>query len=452
MWYNNQQYKNMENGMDKKTIFSSGAVVAFALSIPLVTSCVGLNCCDSSKVRTLSVAEYRDKMAGAWLGQSIGVAYGWPTEFRKNGELFDWDKLPVWKSEMINETFSQDDLYVEMSFLQTLEARGIDVGVREAGIDFANSRYRLWCANANARDNLRRGIAAPSSSHPKNHATTDDIDYQIEADFSGILAPGMPRRVLKLGEQFGRIMNYGDGYYAGVFVGGLYAAAYFESDRVKTVESALRCIPQECLYAKMVRDMLAWYAADPKDWRRAWKLAVDEYGKNKKNQGRISFPAIDAKLNGAMVLLGYLWGDGDIEKTMKISTAGGYDSDCNPSSALGVLGAQIGAKAFGEKYIGKLDRTKKWEFTNYTYDDLLAVCEKLTRQYVVVEGGKIEGSGANERFVIPVREAEITEVLDSFKPGPGGDERLTEEENASILYLPCASQGAQSEKKTKAKK
>ena len=81
------------------------------------------------KTRSISVAEYRDKMAGAWIGQSVGVAYGWPTEFRKNGELFDWDKLPVWKPELINETFSQDDLYVEMTFINTLDTRGVDVGV-----------------------------------------------------------------------------------------------------------------------------------------------------------------------------------------------------------------------------------------------------------------------------------------------------------------------------------
>ena len=200
---------------------------------------------DGVEMRSISVAEYRDKMAGAWIGQSVGVAYGWPTEFKKSGELFDWDVLPVWKPELVNETFNQDDLYVEMTFINTLDKRGIDVDVREAGIDFANSRYRLWCANANARDNLRRGIAAPSSSHPKNHPSPDDIDYQIEADFSGILVPGMPWRAVKFGEQFGRIMNYGDGLYAGEFVGALYATAYFETDRVKTVEAALRCIPAE---------------------------------------------------------------------------------------------------------------------------------------------------------------------------------------------------------------
>ena len=49
-----------------------------------------------------------------------------------------------------------------------------------------------------------------------------------------------------------------------------------------------------------------------------------------------------------MVLLGYLFGEGDMDRTMYISTAGGYDSDCNPSSACGVLGVQLGAKGLGE--------------------------------------------------------------------------------------------------------
>ena len=294
------------------TIRFSTRVALAAVALATIGCTVGCIFVDGVKTRSISVAEYRDKMAGAWIGQSVGVAYGWPTEFKRSGELFDWDALPIWKPELVNETFNQDDLYVEMTFINTLDTRGIDVGVREAGIDFANSRYRLWCANANARDNLRRGIAAPSSSHPKNHPSTDDIDYQIEADFSGILVPGMPWRAVKFGEQFGRIMNYGDGLYAGQFVGALYSIAYFETDRVKTVEAALRCIPAESRYAKMVRDMLAWYAADPKDWRKAWKLAVDAYGRDKgPNMGKVSYAAIDVKINGAMVLLGYLWGDGE---------------------------------------------------------------------------------------------------------------------------------------------
>ncbi|MCQ2389414.1 MAG: ADP-ribosylglycohydrolase family protein [Kiritimatiellae bacterium] len=405
--------------------------------------------CAEAADRKIYVEEYRDRMAGAWLGQSVGVAYGAPTEFRKKGELVTDDMIPAWKPERVNNTFQQDDLYVEMSFLETLEKRGVDVGAREAGIDFANSRYRLWCANSNARNNLRRGIAAPDSSHPKNHPTPDDIDYQIEADFSGILSPGMPARVLKFGQSFGRIMNYGDGVYAGDFMGGMYAAAYFEKDRVKVVEAGLKCIPSESWYAEMVRDMLAWYKEDPKDWKAAWKKAVEKYGTEKSPRlGKVSFAAIDVKINGAMVLLGYLWGDGDVMKTMDVATRGGYDSDCNPSSALGVLGVQLGFKGFGPQYASKLDKKATWEYTPYTWDKLLAVCEKLTRDIVVREGGKIASDEKGEYFLIPEKPAVPGAAVSSAKPEAGGDARLTDAEMAQILYAPCSGQGAPSQRKS----
>lgn len=390
--------------------------------------------------RTITVEEFRDRMEGAWLGQSIGVAYGWPTEFKWNGQLIPDDKLPVWKPGTINETFAQDDLYVEMTFLDTLVRRGAGVSCRAAGIDFANSAYRLWCANYNARKNLRNGIAAPASSHPKYHPTTDDIDYQIEADFSGILAPGLPQAAVDFGETFGRIMNYGDGLYAGQFVGALYAAAYFETDRVKVVEAALAAIPSESRYAEMVRDMLAWYRDDPKDWKGAWRKAVDAWWKNGLD-GHVSNPNINVRVNGAMVLLGFLWGEGDLEKTMRISTAGGFDSDCNPSSACGVLGVMLGAKRIDAKYLAGFDRTKKWEFTDYDWAGLVAASEKVVREVVVKYGGRIEDG----RFVIPEVEVRPSPFFSSAKPGPAPtDAELTPEEAERIRYLSDEGQGRQS--------
>ena len=112
--------------------------------------------------RLISLDEFRDRMKGAWIGQSVGVAYGCPTEFKWKGQLVDEAAMPVWNPSLINETFNQDDLYVEMTFMATMLENGVTVSSREAGIDFANSRYRLWCANHNARNNLRNGIAAPA--------------------------------------------------------------------------------------------------------------------------------------------------------------------------------------------------------------------------------------------------------------------------------------------------
>ena len=418
-----------------------------AIAVVLALCCAGIG---SAAERTMSVAEFRDRMMGAWLGQSVGVAYGWPTEFKCNGTIIPADQMPVWKPELINETFAQDDLYVEMTFIDTLLKRGLGVSTRAAGLDFANSTYRLWCANLNARNNLRNGIAAPASSHPKFHPTTDDIDYQIEADYSGILAPGLPQAAVDFGETFGRIMNYGDGLYAGQFVGALYAEAYFETNRVRLVENALKAIPSESKYAGMVRDMLAWHAANPACWQATWTNAVERYFRAPENLGRVSNPQINVKINGAMVLLGLLYGDGDMDRTLYISTAGGFDSDCNPSSACGILGAMVGFKKLESKYFAKLDRTKKWEFTDFTWDGLVDASDRLVRQVVVKYGGRIEkdASGA-ERFRLPVAAVRPSPFFDSSNPGPvPSDEKLTDAEQEEIRYLPCKD-GEQSEKKTK---
>ena len=116
--------------------------------------------------RRLPVSEYVDKMKAGWIGQMVGVGWGGPTEFRVKGKIMPPDQMPRWQPPMVNQ-FQQDDIYVEMTFLQTLENHGLDCSIRQAGIDFANSGYNLWHANRAGRDNLRRGIAPPDSGHPK---------------------------------------------------------------------------------------------------------------------------------------------------------------------------------------------------------------------------------------------------------------------------------------------
>ncbi len=166
--------------------------------------------------RRLPLKVYRAKLEAGWIGQIVGVCWGASTEFKFKGQIIPESEMPEWQPELINHAFGQDDLYVEMTFLRTLENYGLKVSPRQAGIDFANSKYPLWHANVEGRENLRRGIAPPDSGHPRFNKCCDDIDYQIEADYSGLVAPGMPSTVIQFGDTFGRMMNYGDGLYAGL--------------------------------------------------------------------------------------------------------------------------------------------------------------------------------------------------------------------------------------------
>lgn len=357
---------------------------------------------EPAKERVLSVAAFRDKAEAAWIGQIAGVCWGWPTEFKFNGVVMPADKVPAWKPELINEAFGQDDLYVEMTFLRTLEQYGLDVDIKQAGRDFGNSKYPLWCANLAARENLRKGIAPPDSANPAFSSRGNDIDYQIEADFAGIISPGLPNSVIKLSQTFGRIMNYGDGVLGGIFMGAMYAEAYFTTNRFEIIKAGLAAIPADSDYAEVVRFIVAWHEQNPTDWQSCWRKIHEKYSKEGKFTWRDTNGNIDVRINGAMVVIGLLYGNGDLDETMRIAMRGGYDSDCNPSSAGGIIFTTVGFKNLPPCFTEKLIRNKKFDFTDYDFTSLMAVTEKLARQIVVQQGGRVvkDENGA-EWFVIP---------------------------------------------------
>jgi hypothetical protein len=335
----------------------------------LVVASWNLSAPAGEAVRRLPVKEYRDKMKAGWIGQIIGVSWGAPTEGRFH-TIMPLEKMPPFSENLVNDAFNQDDLYVEMTFLRSMEQYGFDVSIRQAGIDFANSRYALWCANAAGRSNLRSGIAPPDSSHPKFHNCAGAIDYQIEADFAGLIAPGMPQIVIGLGEKFGRLMNYGDGMYAGQFMGAMYAEAFFETDPMRLIEAGLRAIPAQSMYAEMVRDMVRWHKENP-NWEKTWALAEKKY-----NQDRnYNISALDVKREGAWVLMGMLYGNGDLDQTMIISTRCGFDSDCNPSSSGGVLFTSRGLTHLPDRYFKRLNEKAIFSHTAYSFPALMNVCE-----------------------------------------------------------------------------
>lgn len=406
------------------------------LLLSLTLCCCGAVSAQDDMLR-LTSEEFMSHMKAGWLGQMAGVGWGAPTEFQFNGRTVPASEMPEWKPEIINQ-FWQDDLYVEMTFLKSLEDYGWDVSLKQAGIDFARSGYPLWHANATGRKNLRNGIAPPDSGHPKFNEHADDIDYQIEADFSGLIAPGMPNVPITLGETFGRVMNYGDGIYGGQFVGGMYSAAFFETDPEKIVLAGLACIPAESQYAECIRDVIAWWKANPSDWEASWNLIEAKYNENLDYRkfscgGKKKGFNIDAKINGAYIVMGLLYGQRDPDKTIEVATRCGQDSDCNPSSAAGILFTSLGLENIPERFTSALDHGTEFSHTAYTFDGLLAISEKLARDAIVRGGGKIVMENGKETLLIKREAPKVAALEQSWNPGPIANSVFTPEEMAEKI-------------------
>ena len=252
-------------------------------------------------------------------------------------------------------------------------------------------------------EELLRQHLCPLSGNPEYNIHADDIDFQIEADYIGFMCPGMPATATETAFRVGHIMNYGDGVYGGIFVAALYAEAYFETDIHKIVDKALMSLPAESDYYKIIRDVIRLYDNYPEDWRAAWQELENKWGDVDICGAGIPFN-IDAKLNGAYIVMGLLYGEGDPMKTLEISTRCGQDSDCNPSNALAVLGVikgfsglpediQEGVRAIGDSI---------FIYTSYSFNTAVESTYKYSANLIASNGGRIKGDKIVVRLQEPV--------------------------------------------------
>jgi len=380
----------------------------FATSILLGSLVIVMAGCQGAR---LPKAVFVDKCKGAWAGQMIGVCYGAPYEFKYKAKPITKPLRP-WSPERVAGAIKQDDCYVEMTFLKSLEEHGLDVNFEQAGKAFGESEYRLWHANRYGRENIRKGIMPPMSGNPKYNKHADDIDFQIEADLLGIICPGLPRECNRLCDVFGHIMNYGDGVYGGMFVAGMYTGAYFEDTDVhKVIRHGLACIPAESQYHKCISDVIRWHRENPGDWLATWQKIEDKWQDDLDCKPGKAFN-IDAKLNGAYIVVGLLYGEGDPYRTMEISTRCGQDADCNPSSALGVLGCMKGYKGLGEMLTGGIPAIadEKFSYTDYSFNTLIDACQDMAEKIISRVGGRV----TDDAYCIPVQRPTPPAVLEQW--------------------------------------
>ena len=221
----------------------------------------------------LSHAKLLDKVKGGWAGQTIGVTFGSYTEFRFQGTFIqDYYKIP-WREGYVKELMHKwpdlyDDIYMDLTFVEVLEKVGLDAPVDSFAQAFAHAEYPLWHANQAARYNILHGVKDPG--HWLNNPHADDIDYQIEADYAGLMNPGMPNSASEISDKVGHIMNYGDGWYGGVYVGAMYSLAFISDDIEFIVKEALKTIPSESKFYKCISDVIEWHRKYPNDWKQTW--------------------------------------------------------------------------------------------------------------------------------------------------------------------------------------
>jgi ADP-ribosylglycohydrolase len=354
-----------------------------------------------------------NKIKGGWAGQTIGVTFGGPYEFAWQGTFIgDYQPL-LWydgylKKTMINNPGLYDDLYMDLTFVDVFEKYGLDAPVDSFSNAFAHAGYMLWHANQAARYNILHGIKAPQSGHWMNNPHADCIDYQIESDFAGLMSPGMPYAASAISDKIGHIMNYGDGWYGGIYVGAMYSLAFMYNDIPLIVSEALKTVPKQSEFYQCINDVIGWYKKYPTDWKETWLQVQKKWANDIGCPEGVFAPFnIDAKVNAAYVVIGLLYGGGDFTKTLEITTRCGQDADCNPSSAGGILGTVLGYDKIPAYWKRGLTEAESIDFkyTSMSLDDVYTTGLKHALQNIERNGGKIAGDNISIRVqqLVPVK-------------------------------------------------
>ncbi len=346
----------------------------------------------------MSAKVLKDKIKGGWAGQTIGCTYGGPTEFQFKGSMIQDDQPIVWYDDYIRELFVSDpglfdDVYMDLSFIEVIEKYGIIAPADSFAETFAHAPYKLWHANQAARYNILNGIKPPASGYWMNNPHADDIDFQIEADFAGMMSPGLINTASEICDKTGHITNYGDGWYGGVFVAGMYATAFYSDNMDFIIEQGLKPIPEKSKFYKSIRDVINWHTQFPTDWKQCWFEFQKKHTSEKGcPEGVFNSFNIDASVNAAYVVIGLLYGNKDFFQTMDIATRCGEDSDCNPATAGGILGVILGYDKIPPFWKPAVERVQdlKFPYSNLTLNHVYALSYKHAIEQIVNNGGKFK--------------------------------------------------------------
>jgi ADP-ribosylglycohydrolase len=350
----------------------------------------------------ISKSALEDKIKGGWLGKTAGCCIGGPTEFKAKGKMFTG---PVNLYQPLNDGFNNDDIYVQITFVEAMDLKLAEPdGIFAATMDdygeaFKKSSYELWHANKAGRDNLRKGIKPPQTGmwagpDKRFNKCANDIDWQIECDWVGLMCPVMPMTAGELSDRVGHVMNYGNGAYGGRFVSTMIALAFDCNDIHKIVRGAIESMPRKSQYYQTIKDVIDFHDKNPDDFKACWKYINDKYlttavdCRTEKDNFNIA-----ASFNGAFIAIGLLYGDGDILKTIEYATRCGQDSDCNPGNAGTVVGTMLGYEKLPKAWKDSIEKypNNKYSHTNYTYTDLINSSFKRAEKAILQSGGRLEG-------------------------------------------------------------
>ena len=340
----------------------------------------------------LTRAQLLDHIRGGWTGMLIGGIEGLAHEFKyinaPRESLPDYPILP-------NGARSDDDNDFEWTHLYFMDQEGVlkIPYPRIVEIWKTNMTRGLWAANRQARKLMDEGILPPETASPgRNSFAPYNLSGQFCVEAYGMIAPGMPQTAVDIALHYAAIAVSGEPLQATRYWTTLISLVAVRSDPLEDLlRESLQSVDPASAQAEAVDGAIRAFHEHPGDWKAARQVFHEKwYVPKEKPWNPDARPRKwndnSTPLNGAMVLLALLYGNGDFYKTGQYAMALGYDADCNAATACAVVGTRAGFAAI-QKLPGfnmpdrYLNRTRPQLPEKSKVSDqaelMLRLCEKL---------------------------------------------------------------------------
>lgn len=277
-----------------------------------------------------------DKIHGCWYGKCLGGAAGAQTEGIK--KIIDTEDF----EELFNPDLPNDDLDIQLLWLEVLENKGINITSQELADAWLEKCWYPFSEYGYFMKNYARGIKPPYSGIINNSFFKEGMGCPIRSEIWGLISAGNPELAGAYAYNDACLDHAENSVYAEQFMAAAESAAFVEDDLRVIIDVAMSYIPSECKLAKCFCDVLNCYDA-VMDWIATRKRVLDRY----------SHPDFtNVTQNMGFVLIALLYGGGDMRKTINIALKCGYDTDCTCASSAALLGIISGYRALDEDVKG----------------------------------------------------------------------------------------------------
>lgn len=298
----------------------------------------------------------RDKILGCFNGKNVGGTLGAPLEGKNGFFHIEYFIQP----NIENNPCPNDDLDLQISSLNAVRRFG-----RNVNSEILAEYYNIfvnpsWAEYGVGKSNLRRGIPTPISGYHSN-SYKDSCGSFIRSEIWACLCPGHPEIATRFAYFDSSIDHADEGTYGEVFWAAMQSAAFVESDIKKLIDIGLSYIPSKSALYKGIALVIDCYNKG-KTYKEARDIIFKEvagafsYQHTKLKDIALTqyspAPAgFDAPQNIAIAIMGMLYGEGDLGKSMLLAVNCGEDADCTAGSLAATLGIILGNSALPQKWI-----------------------------------------------------------------------------------------------------